>query len=171
MTILEAMQNNLLTPMPLFFALGLLAKLIGSDLKIPDAIYTALVLYLLTAIGFRGGAEIHEVGIGTIWAALLAAAFLGVLIPCIGFVVLRHVGRFSIHDAAAVAGHYGSVSAVTFAAASQFPHLLKHPSRALHVGVSRDHGTHRHRRCDFFGPSGLTSGISGRHTLAQAGAS
>jgi hypothetical protein len=120
MTILEAMQNNLLTPMPLFFALGLLAKLIGSDLKIPDAIYTALVLYLLTAIGFRGGAEIHEVGIGTIWAALLAAAFLGVLIPCIGFVVLRHVGRFSIHDAAAVAGHYGSVSAVTFAAASQF---------------------------------------------------
>ena len=120
MTALDAMQSNLLTPMPLFFALGLLAKLVGSDLKVPDAIYTALVLYLLTAIGLRGGAEIHEVGLGTIWAALLAAAFLGLLIPCVGFIVLRSLGGFSIHDAAAVAGHYGSVSAVTFAAASQF---------------------------------------------------
>jgi uncharacterized protein len=120
MTILEAMQTNLLTPMPLFFALGLVARLIGSELKVPDAIYTGLVLYLLTAIGLKGGEEIHEIGFGSIWPALLAAAFLGVLIPCVGFVILRHVGRFSVPDAAAVAGHYGSVSAVTFAAGSQF---------------------------------------------------
>lgn len=114
--------------MPLFFALGLIAKLIGSELKVPEAIYSGLVLYLLTAIGLKGGAEIHEVGLGSIWLALLAAVFLGVLIPCIGFVILRKLGRFSIHDAAAVAGHYGSVSAVTFAAASQFLTTLNtHP--------------------------------------------
>ncbi len=128
MSIFEAIQTNVVTPIPLFFALGLLAKLIGSDLKVPDAIYNGLVLYLLMAIGLRGGAEIHEVGIGSIWAALLAAAFLGLMIPCIGFFVLRKAGGFSIHDAAAVAGHYGSVSAVTFAAASQFLSSLNvHP--------------------------------------------
>lgn len=120
MDILQAIQTNLLTPMPLFFALGLIAKLVGSELKVPEALYTGLVLYLLTAIGLKGGAEIHEIGFRSIWVALSAAAFLGVLIPCIGFVILRKVGRFSVHDSAAVAGHYGSVSAVTFAAASQF---------------------------------------------------
>jgi hypothetical protein len=78
------------------------------------------VLYLLTAIGLKGGEEIHAIGFSSIWPALSAAAFLGVLIPCVGFVILRHVGRFSVPDAAAVAGHYGSVSAVTFAAGSQF---------------------------------------------------
>ena len=128
MTILETIHTNLLTPMPLFFALGLIAKLIGSELKIPEAIYSGLVLYLLTAIGLKGGAEIHEVGFGSMWLALLAAACLGALIPCVGFVILRKLGRFSIHDAAAVAGHYGSVSAVTFATASQFLTALSiHP--------------------------------------------
>jgi hypothetical protein len=128
MTVLEAMQTNLLTPMPLFFALGLLAKLVGSELKVPDALYTGLVLYLLTAIGLKGGVEIHEIGLGAIWAALAAAVFLGIAIPCIGFAVLRYAGKFSVPDAAAVAGHYGSVSAVTFAAASQFLATLNiHP--------------------------------------------
>ena len=120
MDVLQAIQSNLLTPMPLFFGLGVFARLVRSELQVPEAIYTGLILYLLTAIGLKGGAEIQEVGFRSIWAALLAAAFLGVLIPCVGFFVLRKIGQFSVHDAAAVAGHYGSVSAVTFAAASQF---------------------------------------------------
>jgi len=125
MSMFHAIQANLLTPMPLFFALGVIATLIRSDLKVPEALYTGLVLYLLAAIGLKGGAEIHAVGITTIWLPLLAAALLGVIIPCMGYVILRKVGRFSIHDAAAVAGHYGSVSAVTFAVASQFLISLK----------------------------------------------
>ncbi|HJU06493.1 MAG TPA: sodium-dependent bicarbonate transport family permease [Nitrospiraceae bacterium] len=120
MDVLHAIQANLLTPMPLFFALGLFATLVRSELKVPEALYIGLVLYLLAAIGMKGGAEIREVGLMSIWVPLMAAAFLGVLIPCIGYVVLRRLGGFTVHDAAAVAGHYGSVSAVTFAVASQF---------------------------------------------------
>ena len=120
MDVLQAIEANLLTPMPLFFALGVFASLVRSDLKVPEPMYTGLVLYLLTAIGLKGGAEIHEVGFSSIWMMLLAAAFLGAFIPCVGFVILRKAGGFSVHDAAAVAGHYGSVSAVTFAAGSQF---------------------------------------------------
>jgi hypothetical protein len=104
----------------MFFALGLFATFIRSELKIPEQLYIGLVLYLLAAIGLKGGAEIRAVGFTTIWLPLLAAALLGIVIPCVGFVVLRKVGRFSVHDAAAIAGHYGSVSAVTFAVASQF---------------------------------------------------
>jgi len=120
MDVLEAMQSNLLAPIPLFFALGLFATLIGSDLKMPESLYVGLVLYLLAAIGLKGGAEIREVGFSSIWSSLVAAAFLGIAIPCIGFVILRRVGGFGVQDAAAIAGHYGSVSAVTFAVASQF---------------------------------------------------
>jgi hypothetical protein len=120
MEVLQAIQSNLLAPIPMFFALGLLATLVRSDLKVPEPLYVGLVLYLLAAIGMKGGAEIHEVGLGAIWMALLAAALLGILIPCIGFFILRRAGGFSIHDAAAISGHYGSVSAVTFVVASQF---------------------------------------------------
>jgi len=116
----HTIEANLLTPMPLFFALGLFATLIRSELKVPEPLYVGLVLYLLAAIGLKGGAEIHTVGLSTIWLPLMASASLGLIIPCIGYVVLRKLGHFSVHDAAAVAGHYGSVSAVTFAVASQF---------------------------------------------------
>ncbi|MGH7231961.1 MAG: sodium-dependent bicarbonate transport family permease [Nitrospiraceae bacterium] len=118
--LLEAIGHNLTAPMPLFFALGILATLIRSDLKVPEALYIGLTLYLLAAIGLHGGAEIREVGITAIWMPLVGAIFLGMITPCIGYVILRKMGKFSIHDAAAIAGHYGSVSAVTFAVATQF---------------------------------------------------
>jgi hypothetical protein len=128
MEVLHAIQANLLTPIPLFFALGLFATLVRSELKVPEPLYIGLVLYLLAAIGLKGGAEIHEVGLGTILIPLVAAALLGIIIPCVAYVILRRIGRFSIHDAAAIAGHYGSVSAVTFAVASQFLASLQlHP--------------------------------------------
>lgn len=128
MDVLHAIQANLLSPMPLFFALGLFATLVGSELKVPEPLYIGLVLYLLAAIGLKGGAEIHEVGLGTILVPLLAAAMLGIIIPCVAYVILRRIGHLSIHDAAAIAGHYGSVSAVTFAVASQFLASLQlHP--------------------------------------------
>lgn len=120
MDVWQAVQANLLAPIPLFFALGLFAALVRSDLKVPEPLYVGLVLYLLAAIGLKGGAEIHEVGLTAIWMPLVAAALLGSLIPCLGFFILRRFGGFSVHDAAAIAGHYGSVSAVTFAVASQF---------------------------------------------------
>ncbi len=119
-TLLDAIGHNLTAPMPLFFALGILATLIHSDLKVPEALYIGLTLYLLGAIGLHGGAEIREVGILAIWMPLVACLLLGTLIPIAGYFILRHIGKFSIHNAAAIAGHYGSVSAVTFAVATQF---------------------------------------------------
>jgi hypothetical protein len=58
MNAFDAIQAHLLTPMPLYFGLGLVARLIGSELKVPEALYTGLVLYLLSAIGLKGGADI-----------------------------------------------------------------------------------------------------------------
>ena len=119
-TLLDAIGHNLTAPMPLFFALGILATLLRSELKVPDALYIGLTLYLLAAIGLHGGAEIREVGITAIWMPIVACFLLGSLIPITSYFILRHMGKFSIHDAAAIAGHYGSVSAVTFAVATQF---------------------------------------------------
>jgi len=119
-SLLEAIGHNLTAPMPLFFVLGILATLIRSDLKVPEALYIGLTLYLLAAIGLHGGAEIREVGLTAIWIPLMGTMFLGILIPIVGYFILRKIGKFSIHDAAAIAGHYGSVSAVTFAVATQF---------------------------------------------------
>ena len=64
-----AIGHNLTAPMPQFFALGILATLIRSDLKVPEALYIGPTLYLLGAIGLKGGAEIREVGIARGWAA------------------------------------------------------------------------------------------------------
>ena len=119
-SLLEAIGHNLTAPMPLFFVLGILATLMRSDLKVPEALYIGLTLYLLGAIGLHGGAEIREVGLVAIWMPLMGTLFLGILIPIMGYYILRKIGKFSIHDAAAVAGHYGSVRAVTFAVATQF---------------------------------------------------
>jgi hypothetical protein len=120
MYVVEIIQANFLTPMPLFFVLGLLATLIRSDLKVPEPIYIGMTLYLLAAIGLKGGAEIRAAGLTTIWIAGLACIAMGMLIPCLAFATLRYVGRFNSYDAAAIAGHYGSVSAVTFAVATEF---------------------------------------------------
>ncbi len=118
--LLHALQANLLSPAILFFALGLLAAMVRSDLKFPEALYVTLTIYLLCAIGFKGGVAIAEAGIGKVWLPTLAAIALGALIPFWTYPLLRFVGRLPAADAAAIAGHYGSVSAVTFIAATNF---------------------------------------------------
>jgi hypothetical protein len=120
MDFFDAVRANLLTPAVLFFVLGVVATLVRSGLKFPEPIYIALTIYLLCAIGFKGGVAISEGGIATVWLPTLAAVALGALIPLWTYPILRFVGRLSPVDAAAVAGHYGSVSAVTFIAASSF---------------------------------------------------
>ena len=120
MTILDAIQANLLSPAVLFFALGLLAALAKSDLKFPEPLYTGLTIYLLVAIGFKGGVAIAEAGLAKVWLPATAAIVLGALIPLWTYPVLRCAGKFSAVDAAAIAAHYGSVSAVTFIAATNY---------------------------------------------------
>lgn len=120
MTILTLAQQNLLSPMVLFFALGLTAALARSDLSIPEAIAKTLALYLMMAIGFKGGVEVAKAGIDArLLSAVGAGVALSFAIPVIGFAMLRLVSRLPVADAAAVSAHYGSISIVTFVAGTE----------------------------------------------------
>ncbi|MEJ2384016.1 MAG: sodium-dependent bicarbonate transport family permease [Xanthomonadales bacterium] len=114
-----AFLSNLSSPPLLFFFLGLLAVLVRSDLDIPGQIARFLSLYLLFAIGFKGGAAlaVSDLG-GDVWISLGLAMVMSALVPLYSFFILRR--RFSVPDAAAIAATYGSVSAVTFITAASF---------------------------------------------------
>ena len=127
MTFFEALTTNLLSPAVLFFVLGLIAALTKSDLKFPEALYAGLTIYLLVAIGFKGGVAINEAGLGKVWLPSLAAMALGALIPLWTYPLLRFGGKFAAVDAAAIAAHYGSVSAVTFIAATNYLKAVDQP--------------------------------------------
>lgn len=127
MEIFDAIRPNLLTPAVLFFVLGVLAVLAKSDLRFPEPLYSSLTIYLLVAIGFKGGVAIAEAGLGQVWLPALAAMLLGALIPLWTYPLLRFAGKFSAVDAAAIAAHYGSVSAVTFIAATNYLKAIHQP--------------------------------------------
>lgn len=117
---LELVRLNLLSPIVLAFALGIVARLARSDLRIPDQLYSALSIYLLLAIGLKGGVELSKTSLASFWAPALITLGIGIAIPCWCYAILRGLGRFSVADAAALAAHYGSVSAVTFSASLTF---------------------------------------------------
>lgn len=127
MDFLDAIRANLLSPAVLFFALGVVAALVKSDLKFPEPLYVTLTIYLLVAIGFKGGVAISQAGLGVVWLPALAAIALGVLIPIWSYSILRFAGRLRAVDAAAIAAHYGSVSAVTFIAGTNFLRQINQP--------------------------------------------
>ncbi|MFZ9238269.1 MAG: sodium-dependent bicarbonate transport family permease, partial [Burkholderiaceae bacterium] len=112
-------MQNLLDPAILFFAFGLLAGLLRSNLEVPPQMAKFLSLYLLMALGLKGGFALSESGLTAgIMASLLAAVLMAFIVPVIGYSLLRRfVPPF---DAAAVAAAYGSVSAVTFVTAMQY---------------------------------------------------
>jgi hypothetical protein len=117
--ILALAVGNLTSPIILSFALGLAAALARSDLTVPEAAAKALSIYLLFAIGFKGGASVAAHGIDArLLGTLVAGLVLSFAIPFVAFGLLRVLTRLSTTDAAAVAGHYGSISIVTFVAAS-----------------------------------------------------
>jgi uncharacterized protein len=124
---LHALSANLLSPPVLFFALGILAAVLRSDLQLPEALYVTLTVYLLTALGFKGGVAIHEAGIVRVILPTLAAMLLGALIPLWTYPVLRFGGKLRPVDAAAIAAHYGSVSAVTFITATNYLKGISEP--------------------------------------------
>jgi hypothetical protein len=112
-------MQNLLDPAILFFIFCVLAGFVRSNLEIPPAISRFLSLYLLMALGLKGGFALAQSGLTTEVATSLGAAILlAILIPAMGYWILK---RFiSGFDAAAIAATYGSVSAVTFVTAIQF---------------------------------------------------
>lgn len=117
--ILALAADNLISPIVLSFALGLAAALARSDLAIPEAAAKALSIYLLFAIGFKGGVSVADHGIDlTLGLTLLAGIVLSGLLPLLAFGLLRALSGMDRLNAAAVAGHYGSISIVTFVAAT-----------------------------------------------------
>ena len=114
---LDLAAANLLSPLLLCFALGAVAVLLRSDLRVPEPVFNALSIYLMLAIGLKGGVELSRLPLSSFLLPGLAAVGLGVAIPLWCYALLRRVGRFGAADAAAIAAHYGSVSAVTFVAA------------------------------------------------------
>ncbi len=112
-------MQNFLDPAILFFVFGLLAGALRSNLEIPPQIARFLSLYLLMALGLKGGFALAKSGLTTEVAVSLGCAVaLAVAVPAIGYVLLQR--RLSRYDAAAIAATYGSVSAVTFITASQY---------------------------------------------------
>jgi hypothetical protein len=112
-------STNLVSPIILSFALGVLAALARSDLTIPEAVAKGMSIYLLFAIGFKGGAGVAAHGLDqTLIATLVAGAVLSFGLPFIAFALLGLMTRLTVIDRAAVAAHYGSISIVTFVAAT-----------------------------------------------------
>lgn len=112
----------LLSPYIMFFLLAVLAGMFRSDLEIPEQVTRAMSMYLMIAIGMKGGIAIREstVPLDEVAGVLISGVVIGFIMPIIGFALLRATTALSRIDAAAIAAHYGSISVVTFSFAVNF---------------------------------------------------
>ena len=116
---LNLLLENLTNPALLFFVLGIIAVQLKSDLVIPENSAKFISLYLLFAIGFKGGQELsHEPFTREVGTSLIFGILISLLIPVYSFFILKT--KLNVFDAGAVAAAYGSVSAVTFVTAASF---------------------------------------------------
>ena len=119
--VLSLAGANLLSPPVLFFALGLAAGFVRSDLSIPEQIAKGLSIYLLLAIGYKGGAAAAANGLDQAFLAAIAVGLaLSLAMPVIAFAILNGAKGVDRATKAATAAHYGSFSIVTFVAAMRF---------------------------------------------------
>lgn len=100
-----------------FFLLGALAQLLKAPIKIPAGLYQSLTIFLLIAIGLKGGIALGQYGNGELLLQSLLVIGFGAVLPLIAFPLLKYVGGLSRTDSASIAAHYGSVSIATFAVA------------------------------------------------------
>lgn len=112
--------TNLVSVPVLAFLLGLISVALKADLRLPDAVYQAISIYLLFAIGLKGGVALRAADPAEVLAPIGVALILGTLIPFIVFAVLKYVTKLNPVDRGAMAAHYGSTSLVTFTAAIVF---------------------------------------------------
>jgi uncharacterized protein len=137
MTLTDLAVQNLLSPMVLFFVVGLFAAFARSDLSVPEPVAKLLSLYLLMSIGLRGGAEVAHHGLtAQLGETVSAGIALSFATPILAYAILKRTSRLSPVDAAAVAGHYGSISAVTFAAVTGALNQLSVPFEGYMVAVA-----------------------------------
>jgi len=117
---MNVLLENLLSPMVLCFVLGVGASLLRSDLRVPQDVYSALTIYLLLAIGLKGGVALSSAPLAELLLPLLVTLLLGLTIPMWVYALCIRVGKLDPANSGALAAHYGSVSAVTFIAALSF---------------------------------------------------
>lgn len=116
---IEILVSNLTNPTLLFFVLGMFAAYVKSDLEVPESSFKFISLYLLFSIGFKGGQElVHTEFSNEVYFALLSGLILASIIPLYTFYILKK--KLDTANAGAIAAAYGSVSAVTFIAATSF---------------------------------------------------
>jgi|694.fasta_scaffold145550_3 hypothetical protein len=126
---MSAALSNLISPGVLFFALGAFAAAVKADVALPKSISQTLALYLMAAIGFKGGVELRASGLDIdTFLALGCGLALGLTIPIIAFGLLSRLTSVSRVDASSLAAHYGSVSLVTFGACIAFLGEIGEPS-------------------------------------------
>lgn len=118
-------------PVVLFFVLGLVAGLLRSDLRIPGVLYESLSIFLLLAIGLKGGVELSRYALVDVVVPAMVVVLVGALIPLAAFPVLRGIGKLSRADSGSIAAHYGSVSVVTFAVGTTFLSRVGHDSEGF----------------------------------------
>lgn len=116
---MNLLAENLISPVVLCFALGIIARWIKSDLAIPEPIYQGLSIYLLLAIGLKGGSALSTTPFSEMLAPALVTFALGGITAVSAFFLMKNFGRLNRENASAVAAHYGSVSVVTFLAATE----------------------------------------------------
>ncbi|HEU0151891.1 MAG TPA: sodium-dependent bicarbonate transport family permease [Arenimonas sp.] len=117
---LDLLTTNLLSPVVLAFALGMVARGLRSDLEIPSAIQAYLSIFLLLAIGLKGGVALHQGAPGNLGLLVAVTIVAGIATAGSAYLLARTWLRDNAMQAGAIAAHYGSVSAVTFIAAQQF---------------------------------------------------
>ncbi len=117
MDLLSELSQTFLSPMVLAFALGVIASLMRSSLKFPEGLYLGLTIYLLFAIGLKGGLKLSYVRFWEILPVVFVSVVFCILSPIWCYIILRKLGKLDVANSAAIAAHYGCVSAVTFSAA------------------------------------------------------
>jgi hypothetical protein len=118
--LIEVIRINLLSPMVLAFVLGIVAVLVKSDLKIPDQVYSIISIYLLFAIGLKGGFDLAKSPLSDFGVAAIVTIIIGAAIPLITFAVLKFFTPLTDDNIIAIGIHYGAVSAVTLSACITF---------------------------------------------------
>jgi hypothetical protein len=118
--LLEAALTNITSIPVLAFVLGLLAVAVKSDLRLPEALYQGLSIYLLLGIGIKGGVALSEANVSEVALPILGTLALGVTIPILAFWVVGKLTKLDAINRGALAAHYGSTSLVTFSAALIF---------------------------------------------------
>ncbi len=122
----EIVLQNLISPAVLFFVLGLVAALVKSDLRFPKGLSETLSIYLLAAIGLKGGIELSKHSLETLIAPTVGTLFISITVPVLTFMACRWM-LIDRKNAAALAATYGSVSIVTYGAAVAFLEQEKIP--------------------------------------------